>query len=586
MKSPKRGQAADNPIDRKASRRKWLWALLFTANLGCFLAACGLWTYLTTGQWLQVGRESLRASLAAPLADTLAMPLPPVYHPWMMLVYSCLVALFVFVPIGATVAYRFVAALVFVLALAVLAQAAVLALAVLLGCVLVVLLRRRGAGPVPACGAGLILPSLLLGLLAYIGLDTAAVQPIQRWIPVSWLVFGSVLGIVCGLALATICRFVHIRRGVLLPLQLALLASAGWVYLDKVGTDELAYALLQRDLPGPETLLAPEPVAVWMRNHGVGSQDAQQLYPILQRHAEQVAGQLAARATPFLAEYPDSDHVPPVLWLLGHGHSLQPSQQALAEGQVQFTADYPDTASLPYWLRLIEQYPAHPQAHLARWRVGEIMLRQGRIAEGYDQLLLAQKQLEEVVTRLPGQQRSGTLFMARPPVPAPGLYQRGLQRVRWLTWMIHQNKLLESPADAAVFAAWLQLNPFSLNYRERLEQLLQADSVGSFQVDVSRSTVADNIQLALARTIRDPLARAEQLKVLSERLNDAAIGANYELGRLLVQDPALAGRVEGLQTARRYFTLIAREAIANPWQQAAEENLRWLAIEARDPAGT
>jgi hypothetical protein len=583
-------EGVETPPGRRARtspRRKWLWAVLFTANLAVYLGACALWTRLASGQWVSFTPESFRASLVRPMADTLTMPLPTVHHPWMVLVYGFLVALFVFVPVGAAIAYRLTAAVVFALILALVAHAVALALAVAVGCVLIAYLRRKGMGPVPAASLGLIAPVLLLLLVAYAGLDTAAVQPIQRWIPVSWLLVAAVASVAATMAVATICRFVRIRRGILLPLQLGLLAGAGWMYLDKVGRDELAYALLQRRIETPDTLLAPRPIEAWMQAQGQEPLIRPRLIRRLRRDVKSTCRQLTEEARPFLSRFPKSRHVPRVLWMLGQCHSLQPNEHAVEAGQVKFVGDWPQADSLPYWSRLVSEHPAQPQAALARWRIGEMALRQGQLVAGFDQLLLAQNQLQEIVSAdSPPGRGNGQLFLPVPPLPAAGYYNRALSRVTWLLWIIHQNKLLDTvetrPGEVRILAAWLQINPYRRDYGDRLRALLSAEQIDGQPVDVSASSLADNIRLALAKTLVDPVERAEALKALAETLDDAAIGAHYELGRLLVQDPRLARKVEGLSTAREYFSLVAEKAIVNPWKQDAQDNLQWLTAGRED----
>ena len=563
---------ADAPA---AHPRYWLWALLFCANLAVYFIGCAFWTRLSTGAWITFSSAAFRSSLLNPLAGTLAMPLQAVHHPWMVVVYALLMTQFVITPVLMAAYYRLLAATVFVVVLALFAHSVVMALATMIGALAVAYARRRGLSPLISAAMGLIPPGLLLGLVAYAGFDSLAVQPIQRWIPVSWLLLAIVLSLPLTIGAAWLCRLLGTRRGVLLPAQAIVLLAALALFSTQVGADQLAFALLERRLETADTLLEPQDLELWQRRTDERGLDRTALLNSLRGYTQSRCRSLAAYARDFLRDHPSSDHVPQVLWILAQCDSVQINEHAVESGQVKFVADWPQEGSVDTWKRLVDRHPAQRQSALALWRLGEIHLRRGEMTEADDLLLLAQNRLEKIEAE-PQAQRNGDLFAPPPELPPPGYYAKALERVRLLRWLIERNKVLEDPAAAEVFAAWLRINPYQRDAAEQLRRLLEQQDLGPNQIKVAETSIADNLRLAIAMTIQDRLTRAQRLLEIAQGLDDAAIQANYELGRLLVQDASLARRVEGIQTAQRYFTLVSQEAVGNPWQRAAADNLQWL----------
>jgi len=85
--------------------------------------------------------------------------------------------------------------------------------------------------------------------------------------------------------------------------------------------------------------------------------------------------------------------------------------------------------------------------------------------------------------------------------------------------------------------------------------------------------LAGNFRLRAALAERDGLARAMKLRHLADGTDDAAIIANYELGRLgmmLADDPAW--EVMDLASAETYFRIVI-SAPENPYRPSAERYL-------------
>ena len=88
---------------------------------------------------------------------------------------------------------------------------------------------------------------------------------------------------------------------------------------------------------------------------------------------------------------------------------------------------------------------------------------------------------------------------------------------------------------------------------------------------------ADNFRLRAAMATKNEFDRAMQLSQLADKIDDAAIVANYELALLALK---LENRPEwskmNLKTAERYFE-VSKSAQDNPYRIPSEQYLAWLA---------
>jgi hypothetical protein len=559
-----------------------LWVVFFAVNLALFAGACLFWSRLATGQWLALNPAGWGADVLAPVAQALAMPLGAVHTPWMIPVYGLLTSVFVFVPITVAGIYRLAAATVFVLCLALLGHGIVLALGVMLGCMVVAFSRYKGYGLAAGTALGLPAPILLLMLIAYAGIDATVVQPIGRWIPVSWLVLGSAGALAAGMVVVSIAWLAKVRKGVILSLQALFLLAAGLFFQYRVGMDRLDFALLQKQIPSPETIFVGESVEPWLDQAEAENPQRMNLGQVIRRQKGKELQRKIEQAQAFLRDHPGSVHVPQALWLLTRMHSLVLSEDALDNGHVTFSTDWPSPEAAPALKRLVEDHPAEAQSYLARLRLAELALRDRRPQEAYQLLKQALPLLEEHVNaQSPDQAQEKGLFLPPRPVPPEQVYAKALQKVRLLLWLIEQNQVLEEASAAATMAAYMNLNPHSRDFGYQLRQLIRRGGRDPDATDPGQTPLADNLELALALSYSDNVLRARRLLELADGLTDAAIQANYELGRLVLQARGLQQRIGELESPEYYFRLVSREAPVNPWQEAAERHLKWLEQQER-----
>jgi hypothetical protein len=142
-----------------------------------------------------------------------------------------------------------------------------------------------------------------------------------------------------------------------------------------------------------------------------------------------------------------------------------------------------------------------------------------------------------------------------------------MARLERSIWLIEKNHLLTDPNAARAMADLAAVNPYQRRYRRAVSELVDA---------YSETTMAGNLKLALARATRDIYARAQLMVEVADNWRedgDAAIEANYELGRLILQQPVLR-LAENIREPAHYFKLVT--VAENPWRQFALSRLELL----------
>jgi hypothetical protein len=113
----------------------------------------------------------------------------------------------------------------------------------------------------------------------------------------------------------------------------------------------------------------------------------------------------------------------------------------------------------------------------------------------------------------------------------------------------------------------MKLWPFDAAKRGELQDLAKS---------YKDTNLSDNFHLRAALAEKNEYDRAPQLAQLAGEINDAAIVANYELGRLALQMEGTSAWAEmNLKPAKHYFK-IAQSAQDNPYRISAERHLAWI----------
>lgn len=225
-----------------------------------------------------------------------------------------------------------------------------------------------------------------------------------------------------------------------------------------------------------------------------------------------------------------------------------------------------------------DNYGGTPQAALGRWRLGELALRRLDIPQAGRQLHAAAEGLRRHLRTIADRRELGkaaSVFSPSVGVPARQYYTEALFAVERLIWLIDRNDAPNDEASAEALAAYLKENPHEPNYYERLGKL-----VGKYE----KTKMGDNLKLAFALATESLYERANMLILLAEdERQDAAIEANYELGRLAMRtaEAPPIRLIEKLKTPQEYFRKVT-QAPPNPWGPLAEERLTWLAARPKE----
>jgi hypothetical protein len=227
-----------------------------------------------------------------------------------------------------------------------------------------------------------------------------------------------------------------------------------------------------------------------------------------------------------------SKRMPIALYYKALLSEYNPDIGLLGEEEVlRFYSDYPQERSREIWYWLYGDFGGSAESLEARWRIAKHWAGLGRF-ELADKLLgEAQAGLRERL-KTAGKERteSYALFSPfRPPADSAmtAMKLTELQRrINQLRSLISQENQKGEAGSGERLAAFVMLNPHSLDYGRRLGVLLEQTG--------EKDGLRDNILLAQAKLIADEQQRAEQLSSLHKEFQDTDGGmqALYELGLL------------------------------------------------------
>lgn len=557
-------------------------AFFVAANLGGFMAANAFLNYLATGRWLDFSLAGYRKSLVTPLNEMMLHPLSIFTHPWMIVVSGLLVAAVVFVPVMVALLYRLRMSMLFVLAVLALAHAPLMAACLAAGCILAARTRLRSDLPFLALLLGLFPVAAYLALFSF-GSDHV-LRPLQRaaiLLPFALALTAALAG---GAAVLKLARLAKFRPGVIWPVLLVIVGAPIWLFYQKVGPGELDYALIAaRVRPGGEPFV-PEGVRDY-RRWLPGAQ------PAGKAHGGSRAEQDGGEATPaellrlcadFLKRHPGHPRGAAVMWLRAAALEAQIRRRAAAgtpqaaSAPASAPAVDPALAELHRamaraWEDLADQYADSPPAMVAYARLGVEALRDGRVHRALLHLSYAREQLTAHLEGGSPKARGeagGRVFAPPAPLPGDEYYRAVRADVDRLRWLMSANKVAEgSQRNRDAFREYMKSWPFTDASRADLRALAAG---------YDGTELADNFRFLAAMAEEKGLERAMALRPLAEEVNDAAIAANYHLGRLAMKlEQRPAWRVMKLKTAREYFKVV-KGAVKNPYQGRAAEHLQWL----------
>lgn len=559
-------------------RSRLRWVLFTFLNILSVAAASLVWQYLRDGE-IQFRLPRNWPDLSLSMGQGLLQPQS--LYPWMIPLAGMLLAVQVGVTITTAVMYQLLLAIFLSILVAVLGQNPVLALALATGCIVSARMRLRREYPFLAGLMGMVPVSLYLGFMVFAGLETRLLVPLQTWILTIPFLLGIILSVLVIGSAVLMARVTKFQPGVLWPMLIVLLAGSSGILFGQIGLAEVEYAYLVRPLESEESLFPAEPRQQWRdtRGAGLGEQAIRnQIREDLQRRKQL----LEERCDRYLRQFGDSSRAPSVAWIRAQGASLQ-LEASTSDRMIFFTASYVREVSAPLWRALLERYDQSDPAALARWWLGILEVRAIRSVSDDQAVLDAMEQAEKSLRDARDQLRlivarhrsknssSVTLFPRAPEYPRQREYERVLFEAELLVWTIHRNDVLENPACARSLAELRACDPHASGYSRRLRTLAANKAYRD-------SPMGDNLRMALARNKSDIWERAvAMMEMAKDERTDVAIEANYELGRIAMQQtiaPAL-GLVPGMKSAEEYFRIVIA-APDSPWRPRAAEHLARL----------
>ncbi len=587
---------------RTAPRYRVRAVVLLITNLLLF---CGLCVFT---HWLHVGRpfDFSLASYLAPfrfwgtgspnLNDFILFPIDVTKVPMHAVVLGLLLGAIVGVPIVVAILYRFVCAVPFLLAVFLLAHMPWMAITLTGSCILAAVRPFRLNFRFGSALLGLLPVLLYLYLATRGGSEQAGVaSPTEKLLLAApWIMAVLAAAAMMGLALL-IARIVNFRPGPVAPTLALMFLAPVLVFHAKVGTDELAYRVLEANYgprsPRFEPVRNAEPIlrhmlAELLRDDALYEHYRDDLlrvlagdgspmrrlarYHLLQSFMTDRAEAYEA-CRRFISDYPRSRYIPNVLYIQARVLDTRLDERALDDDPPRRALydDYPHVQSESVWLKLLTGFPDSPLTLAAGVRLAELHLRRGEVAEAR---ALLERVLRREQPRTAGAATQPSLksLLARAAPEASLEFQPEPFRRAARTLL----DLIDANADDPRYGDrplrdFMRLDPRRPGYAAALLRLAQQYRDG---------LLMDNLMVAWAETLTDPLRRAAALEACIRRFpkGDALPQALFRLADLEIQtlgadDPQVRRR--GIRRLRR----LVRDYGQTTWGRQAAERLAMVA---------
>ncbi len=587
---------------RTAPRYRVRAVVLLITNLLLF---CGLCVFT---HWLHVGKPfdfSLSSYLApfrfwgsgSPnLNDFILFPIDVTRVPMHAVVLGLLLGAIVGVPIVVAILYRFVCAVPFLLAVLLLAHMPWMAITLTGSCILAAVRPFRLNFRFGSALLGLVPVLLYLYLATRGGSEQAGVaSPIEKLLLAApWIMAILAAAAMMGLALL-IARIVRFRPGPVAPTLALMFVAPVLVFHTKVGTDELAYRVLEARYGPRSPRFEPVRNAEPMLRHMLAELLRDDV--LYQHYRDELLRVLAGDGTPmrrlaryhlltgfmadraeayeacrrFISDYPRSRYIPNVLYIQARVLDTRLDERALDDDPPRRALydDYPHVQSESVWLKLLTGFPDSPLALAAGVRLAELHLRRGEVAE-------ARALLERVLQRAEAHpQQAATqpslrslLARAAPEASLEFQSQPFRRAARNLLDLIDANA--DDPRYGnRPLRDYMRLDPHRPGYADALLRMARQYRDG---------LLMDNLMVAWAETLADPLRRAAALEACVRRFpnGDALPQALFRLADLEIQtlgadDPQV--RERGIGRLRR----LVQQFGETTWGRQAAERLAMVA---------
>ncbi|MCE5327631.1 MAG: hypothetical protein LLG01_14590 [Planctomycetaceae bacterium] len=561
----------------------WKTALFMTINAAAFAAVCAFQQYLASGRWINVGAAAYLQDVKKPIGQILLHPLPVLQYPWMILITGLLLAILVFLPVIIAVLYHLRFAAIFIVIQALVSHTPVLAGFSAIGCLLAARTRLRSDMPFVAALLGLLPAVVYLHLMGYLGLNTATVMSLQRWVLYAPFLVATVAAVLaCGLVL-TLANLTGFRPGVVWPVLLAMTAAPTTFFYTQVGADELDYRMLVDRLPPGDAMLETRKLDEWIAASNAQGLSGQTLTNHIGADLKTQRARIFDRCKRFLELHPASPRCPEVLWVQAQGMSLQIDRRALAGGLIVYTSTWPMATSQVNYNQLVQDFAPTRQAALARLQLAQLAMRSGDAHVAIEQLLVAERGLSSALNSIQRRTSDADIFVPKAAVPSTTYLADRLFCAQRLIAVMKEGGVVTprgkskwqiNPQAAAALAAYLEVEPLSPGYAQAMRDLAQAHAASSLGPFL-RLQAAKAALVQPGQAPAGMLRSAQDLQTLASPrpLDYLSAEANYALGQLYGRLPAGA-QAKGSQ--REYYQAVAHGPV-DFWARMADDALASMA---------
>lgn len=570
--------------------------VLLIANMALFGGMCCFMYWLRYGWPFPPTHEEYLANfqntlnfaghVQITLHDLFMQPISLQLVPMQSVVIGLLIASLVSIPILVSILYRFRSSIPFCVMVSVLAVMPWLGTTLLLSCAIAAYSRLKLKFRFAAALLGLV-PIGVYFFTASRGSfapEDVLTPQIERGLIVAPLLMSALASCSLMVIVLTIARVVDYRPGAIAPLLAIMFLTPWFLFMQKVGRDELHYRLFEHHY-GPQSTeyfasadagVVSRGIARRLKNR-LGSsapplaeleRAALNFFQSQRDGAEEVPGLRAAieaewlgylqtcaqwqyrvevESDKFLRDFPTSRYRPCVLYIKGRTLDMHIDSEAFQRvGLLRFYPDFPSVASQAAWEALASKYPNSPLAKVARFRLARLYARAGEIDEAISELAVVvdsrtRRELRESETR------TFENLLAKKP-PEASLEDEHLNfedRASEMLELLRHNRS-DKYGDAPLIA-YLNCDPRHAKYSQNLASILER---------FPKCAITDNIELQ--RALASPKAedRVHRLEKLRERFPDGDTSAEvlFRLGT------ALAAAGERDEARKRFKELIDEHA--------------------------
>ncbi|MFH1371399.1 MAG: hypothetical protein ABII09_08975 [Planctomycetota bacterium] len=536
------------------------WLLTVVA----FAGVCIFWSKILTGSLFSFSPESVTSPQHWQIGRWLLSGVSIFEYPWQILVLALLMAVLAAAPVLTSQLLSFIYSIPFILAVFFLADLPAFAVCLLVSCIAVACRPLRFRSRFISLALCMVPQLLYWGFFG----DAKGTEPIKwgfsftPWVG-AWLIGLAIGGVVLGIG-----HFTRYRPGQIWLSTTITLVIAAVIFKFGVGYDEMDYQLyiarnnpeqinefhdhsitraLDQAITNPAVtrylggfFYPTEPIALRAELKAeIQVQLAHDRWPTwfavpAELRYQEKRQWLLGQYEQFIMHRSKSKRMPIALYFEALLMEYSPDTHVLGEKEIlHFYNDYPFDRSREVWYRLYVEFGNSPESLEARWRIAIHWAGQGKFEQAEALITDAQMLLDERLKLLSREQPTEeSLFsMFRPPPDSVMTVSKltELQRkLSQLKTIISTDNRTAKADSAKRLARFVMLNPYSPDYADRLDELLE--EMGK------NDPLQDNVLLARVKLLPDEQLRAERLAELHQKYQntDGGMQALYELALLKI----------------------------------------------------